>query len=117
LLAGKRRPRAKERVKMRYAWLLLIFLVGVGFLALLRAVRRKGHWTGTVVDIKEDSFFCTRYGARPTEVVIAYRRDDGKKGKLRLYPGQLDVFFPDGIKVGDRLVKEEGDDMPKVVHE
>ncbi|WP_019626128.1 hypothetical protein [Thioalkalivibrio sp. ALJT] len=74
--------------------------------------KRNQAWAGAVTDIRQ--FEATEEDRPGKEYVrVRYRRDDGKKGKLTLERYQYQQMFPD-LKVGDRLIKEVGQDHPRV---
>lgn len=47
------------------------------------------------------------------QVKIKYRRDDGRKGTLKIDEYGFGAKYP-GLKPGDRIIKEAGEDLPRV---
>ena len=93
----------------------IVILVGlIGGVMLYRSWRRQQEWRGIVTRIEE----------RPAEwidgldindhVEIHYLREDGRVGKIRLEKRKFErLYF--GLREGDALVKEAGDDYPHKV--
>ncbi len=79
--------------------------------------KKKESWSGVVVDIKKKIITKEQDEGGFTEeeyVSVFYKTDNGKKGKIQLKKYHFDTLFPD-LKIGDRLVKDAGEDYPKVV--
>lgn len=74
--------------------------------------KRNRSWAGAVTGIRqfEDA---DEDGPGKQYVRVRYRRDDGKKGKLTLERYAYQQMYP-SLKVGDRLIKEAGQDHPRV---
>jgi hypothetical protein len=93
--------------------------VVVGFTALLTWFswrKRAASWAGVVTEISAKQVQRNRQEEDEAPlyeefIVIRYRTDEGKKGKLTLPGHGYEKFFP-GLAVGDRLVKEAGQDLP-----
>lgn len=88
----------------------LAVILSIGIMAAQKRKRGKA-WKAVVTDIRRLQDFDDEQ-ADQDYVVIRYRTDAGKKGKL-----QLDSFgFAQryaSLEVGDRLIKEPGQDYPR----
>lgn len=75
---------------------------------------KRASWAGTVTNVRLHRF--QRDESDEEEYIIKYRTDQGKKRKIKLSVYAFNKFYG-GLKAGDRLVKESGEYMPKVVSE
>jgi len=98
-------------------------LFGGIFLAVVLAVvimffqkkKTKASWQGVVIKIKEEAdYYDDEDNFREGQILIHYRTDAGKKGKIRMSRGHFGKMFP-GLKIGDRLVKQAGEALPRWV--
>jgi len=101
--------------------IILTVVVVVGFTALLtwHSFRKKAQsWGGLVTEIAGKQV-CTNSleedepATYESYVVIRYRTDEGKRGKLSLRKHAFDQLYS-GLAVGDRLRKDSGEYMPVV---
>lgn len=76
--------------------------------------RRQSAWTGSVTELLHQRASVARDEDRAAEdwVTLLYRTDEGRDGKLKLRMASLRQFLP-GIQPGDRLVKRQGDYLPR----
>lgn len=76
--------------------------------------RRQSAWTGSVTELRHQRPSVARDEDRAAEdwVTLAYRTDEGRDGKLNLRMASLRQYLP-GIQAGDRLVKRQGDYLPR----
>ena len=75
--------------------------------------KTKASWQGAVTKIKEEAdYYDDENNFREGQVLVHYQTDAGKKGKIRLSRQHFDRVFP-GLKVGDRLVKQAGEALPR----
>ena len=95
---------------------LMVILVAGGLSAIIMLVQRRKYkdgWTGTVVAIQP---YSTQDGDwnQQDYISVRYRRDDGQDGSI-----DVDVssygFWYSTLRVGDRLVKAPGAQMPQRV--
>jgi len=89
-------------------------LAFVGLTALLTWIsmrQRAAAWSGVVTDIREHSYW--KNEVEEEEMIVTYRTDAGKKGKLKMNTWAFGQSFP-GLQVGDRLIKESGQYTPRV---
>lgn len=73
--------------------------------------QRAAAWRGVVTDIREHTYW--KNEVQEEEMIISYRTDAGKKGKLKMNTWAYNQNYA-GLQVGDRLVKESGQYMPRV---
>ena len=75
--------------------------------------KTKAAWQGVVTKIKEEAdYYDDENNFREGQILIHYRTDAGKKGKVRMRRQHFGKMFP-GLKAGDRLVKEAGETLPQ----
>jgi hypothetical protein len=87
------------------------FVIAVtALLTWMSARSRAKGWRGVVTDIQRRTFM--KNDVPQEEVVIRYRTDSGKPGKLRLDPWSYAKLFAP-LAVGDTLVKVPGETGPK----
>lgn len=90
----------------------VIAVVVVTAIFTYKAMRqRAASWSGEVTKIRKHQW--SSDDVDHEEMVISYRTDAGKKGKLKLNPFVYNQLFSD-LRVGDRLVKTSGEYMPKI---
>lgn len=96
----------------RFLWVLGAVIVISYFLSLKERKRRQSVWAGVVTDIKHQRP-CVRDEDRRDDdwVTVHYHTDSGQDGKLQLRLASVRQFFTD-IRVGDRLIKHQGDYLP-----
>ena len=72
-------------------------------------------WTGTVTDIRHQRASIARDEDRHDEdwVTVCYRTDAGGEDKLKIRVRVMRQYFS-SLAVGDRLVKKEGDYLPRI---
>ena len=77
--------------------------------------RTKAAWQGVVTRIKEETdVYDDENNFREGQILIHYRTDSGKKGKIRLSRHHFGTMFQ-GLKAGDRLEKQAGEPLPRWV--
>lgn len=89
-------------------------IVVVAFTAILTffSMRNKAaSWAGAVTDIRRHTYM--KNEIEEEEIIISYRTDAGKKGKIKLNPHAYNQLYSD-LNVGDRLVKKSGEYMPSM---
>ncbi len=76
--------------------------------------RQMQTWTGAVTEVRHQRPSVARDQDRPDQdwVIILYRKDDGSDGRLKVRMASLRQFLP-GLQAGDRLVKRQGDYLPR----
>lgn len=91
-----------------------IVIVVVAFTAILTWIgmrQRAAAWAGVVTDIREHKYM--RNEIEEEEMIISYRTDAGKNGKLKMNKWAYGQNFAD-LRVGDRLIKESGQYIPRI---
>lgn len=96
----------------------ILAAIGLSIVIMFFQKRKKqDSWKGTVTKIKEDLYNPSLYSENNTNfqdyVDVYYRTDRGKKGKIHLYKSQFDSLYSQ-LKVGDKLIKEAGEEYPKL---
>ena len=87
------------------------FLVVAAALTFYSWTKRKQSWSGEVTSVKtktqtdQDGNFTEDY------LVIKIKLDSGKRIKNKFPKHWFLNKFPNGVHVGDRIVKESGEDM------
>jgi hypothetical protein len=105
-----------------FGTIVLTVVVVVAFTALLSWFswrKRKQSWEGVVTEIGSKRVVRNRLEEDEAPiyddfVVIRYRTDLGKKGKLSVPTHGFEKYFS-GLQVGERLIKESGQDLPRRV--
>ena len=94
--------------------ILLAIAIGV-VIMMFQKKKIKESWSGVVVKLKREAdYYDDDDNFREGDNIIHYKTDTGKKGKIRLRDYDMQRMYPN-LKVGDRLLKESGQDYPKVV--
>lgn len=95
---------------------ILGILAAAGLSAVLMVFQRRKlreRWEGTVTKIQ--AYTETDNNDSEEEYVkVSYRRDDGSVHTLRLRQYDCHKFYP-ALRIGERLVKERGEPLPKRV--
>lgn len=94
--------------------ILYTVIVVVAFTAILTFVsmrHRAASWAGVATDIRRHTYM--KNEIEEEEIIVSYRTDAGKKGKIKLNPHAYNQLYSD-LKVGDRLVKKSGEYMPSI---
>jgi hypothetical protein len=92
----------------------LTIAVVVAFTLILTwvSMRQKASaWAGNVTKIRKNTYM--KNEIEQEEMLIYYRTDAGKKGKLKYNPTAYEKFFSD-LEVGDRLIKDAGEYVPRM---
>ena len=95
---------------MNTLYAIIGFCVVTALLTYIGIRNRAKSWRGVVTDIKRSSYI--RNDVLEEEIVVRYRTDAGKSGKMRLNTWAFGKYFP-GLKVGDTLVKVAGEGTAK----
>ena len=112
--AGTEAPGVLAATTMEIVLTVAVVVAFTAILTLYSMKKRAEAWTGVVTKIDT-----VRRQRDPEQNIwevftrVFYKRDDGKKGKVKLPEHAVSHQFPDGINVGDRLVKTKGEYMPK----
>ncbi len=95
-----------------YGILLAVVLAVV--IMVFSSKKRKESWSGVVSNIKKKVITRDDEGYIEDEyIVVHYKTDNGKKGKFSLRKSYFDKMYPN-LKIGDRLIKNAGEEYPKV---
>ncbi len=93
-------------------------IMGIGLAVIIALIvmqmqkRKRGRsWSGVVIGIRRFNETDHSRAARD-HVVIKYRTDQGKKGKLHLDDVSYGRLYAK-LKIGDRLFKQAGEDYPR----
>ncbi len=101
-------PPRKENMNVVYT---VVFVCAVtAVLTWFSARSQAKGWRGVVTDIQRRTSL--KNDVQQEEVVIRYRTESGKSGKLRLDPWNYERLFPQ-LAVGDTLIKAPGEPAPK----
>ena len=95
---------------MNILYSVVLFLALTAVLTYFSARKRAKNWRGVVTDIRRRTYMKNEVAQE--EVVIRYRTDGGKSGKLRLDPWNYEKLYQQ-LAVGDTLVKTPGEYLPK----
>ena len=97
-----------------FAGICLAIALGV-VIMFFQKKKMQASWYGVVTNVKEEAdYYDDDNNFQEGLIVIHYRTDAGKKGKIRLRKDQFLKMFPD-LKTGDRIVKRAGDAFPQQV--
>lgn len=96
---------------MEILWTVVVVVAVTGILTWVSMRQRAAAWSGVVTNIHKHSYM--RNETEEEEMIISYRTDTGKSGKLKMNSYAYKQTYPD-LQVGDRLLKESGQYMPRV---
>jgi hypothetical protein len=91
---------------------ILVVVAAAAGLTYVSARRRAKSWSGVVTDIRRQTV--QNDDAVENVVVIQYRTDTGTIGNERLPAADFAKTYPT-LAVGDRLVKNPGEYLPKKI--
>ena len=100
---------------MKLLYAVIIVTVFSFFMGRKNRKVRAATWTGTVTDIRHQRANIVRDEDRHDEdwVTVCYRTDAGGEDKLKIRVRVMRQYFS-SLAVGDRLVKNEGDYLPRI---
>lgn len=100
---------------MDTVYVVLVVIAVAVVLTLISKRQRDQSWQGTVTDISKYTYRRNQDDDQCEEGrTISYQQDTGKRGKIKVQMPAFQKYFSD-LQVGDRLIKEKGEYMPRIV--
>jgi len=99
---------------MDIVYVVLVVIAVSVVLTLISKRQRDQSWQGTVTDIRSYTYRRNQEDDHCEEGrAISYKQDTGKRGKIKVEMPAYQKLYSD-LQVGDRLIKEKGEYMPKI---